>query len=81
LLDENLEKQILSGSIMLAIVSEEGELSWIVSGKPTKKQNKQFQKMYVVSNNPSLVLKTLIYVEITMLKFLVVIENLFKKGK
>jgi hypothetical protein len=81
MLDKNLENQILSENIMMAIIDEEGEVTWIVTGNPTSIQKKQFQKIYVITNKPSLVLKILMFVEITMLRFLVFVENLFKKER
>ena len=80
MLDKDLEDQILTQNTMIAVLDEQGEITWIVSGYPTKKQKKQFQKIYVVTNNPSTVLNILMFVEIHMLKFLVFIEKIFKKG-
>jgi precorrin isomerase len=81
MLEKNLEDQILTQNTMIALLDEQGEITWIVSGYPTKKQKKQFQKIYVVTNSPSTILNILMFVEIQMLKFLVFIENLFKKRK
>ena len=80
MLDKDLEDQILTQNTMIAVLDEQGEITWIVSGYPTKKQKKQFQKIYVVTNKPSTVLNILMFVEIHMLKFLVFIEKIFKKG-
>ena len=80
MLDKDLEDQILTQNTMIAVLDEQGEVTWIVSGYPTKKQKKQFQKIYVVTNKPSAILNILMFVEIHMLKFLVFIENVFKKG-
>tara|TARA_B100001989_G_C24432717_1_gene409843 strand:+ start:370 stop:624 length:255 start_codon:yes stop_codon:yes gene_type:complete len=81
MLEEDLENQILTKNTMIAILDEEGQITWIVSGYPTKIQKKQFQKIYLVTNKPSAVLNILLFVEIHMLKLLVFIEKLFKKGK
>ena len=80
MLEENLEKQILTQNTMIAILGEDGEINWIILGYPSKKQKKQFQKIYLVTNKPSTVLSILMFIEILMLRFIDFIENLFKKG-
>lgn len=80
MLDKDLEDQILTQNTVIAVLDEQGEITWIVSGYPTKKQKKQLQKIYVVTNKPSTILNILMFVEIHMLKFLVFIEKIFKKG-
>ena len=80
MLDKELEEQILTQNIMIAVLDEQGNVTWVVTGSPTRKQQKQFQKIYLVTNEPSTVLRVLMFIEIYMLKFLVFIEKIFKRG-
>ena len=79
MLEKDLEDQILTENILIAIVNEKGELNWIITGHPTLEQKKQFQKIYIVTNKPSLVLNILMFIEIKMLKFLTFFEKLINK--
>jgi len=79
MLEKEIEDQILTKNTLIAIINEEGEINWIISGQPTLKQKIQFQKIYIVTDRPSLVLQVFIFIEIRMLKLVNFFEKLFTK--
>lgn len=76
----SIEKEIISQKIMIAVIQESGEVTWITSDEPTKYQQKQFKKIYAVTHNPSFVMNIILFIEIMILNLLYVFEN-FKNGE
>ena len=77
ILEENKE-EIINEKLMIAIIKESGEVAWITVNDPTLKQQKQFQKMFVVSSKPSFVMNIILFIEIFILKILNTIEEVYK---
>lgn len=71
-LEENIE------SITIAVITESGKVAWVISGDPTKKQIQQFQKIFAVTHNPSIVMKVMLLIEITILKLINSFEIFYK---
>ena len=80
MLDKELENQMLKQSLMIAIVDENGKLMWITTGKPTKQQQTQFQRIQIVTDRPSFVLLAIVFIDLTILRLIHLIER-FLKGK
>ena len=64
------EEETLSENIMIAIITEAGNVSWISTDIPTSKQYRAFQKMFAVSTSPSIILRLILFIEIMILKIL-----------
>ena len=67
---DNLENELINEKIMIAIIKDTGELTWITSDNPTEKQYKQFQKIFAVTHDPSFVMNIILFIEIMILKLL-----------
>ena len=79
--DEYAEKINNEKNIAIAIIGEEGKVIWYLSDKITDKQANTFQKIAVVSEQPSFILLILLKIEIFLLGLTLWIENKFNKGK
>jgi hypothetical protein len=74
--NDNFKDEVIFGkNLMIGIVTESGEVMWISSGENTIQQKKQFQKMYAVTHKPSIVMRIILFIEITNLKII----NFFEK--
>ena len=74
----NFEEESISENIMIALIKESGEINWISTNYPTVNQQKQFQKIFAVTHNPSFVISIFLFIEILILKLLYKIEKPFK---
>ena len=74
----NLDNEIINEKIMLAIIQESGELTWITANEPTNEQSKQFQKIFAVTHNPSFIMHIILFIEIMILKLLYAFEDINK---
>ena len=75
---DNNEDEIINEKIMIAIIQETGELTWITANNPTEKQYKQFQKIFAVTHNPSFIMSIILFIEIMILKLLYAFEDIHK---
>lgn len=75
---DNLDSEIINEKIMIAIVQETGELTWITANEPTRAQEKQFQKIFAVTHKPSFIMNIILFIEITILKILYAFEDIDK---
>lgn len=62
----------------IAMITEDGLVNWIVSENITKEQEKTFKKIYAVTEEPSIVLIFFLKLEIFLLNFLILLQNMFK---
>jgi len=80
MIDEFKEDNVINEKIMIAVVKECGEVTWITANEPTRAQQKQFQKIFAVTYNPSFVISLILFIEIMILKILYAFE-ISGKGK
>ena len=80
-INEYTEKMNNEKNIAIAIIDEEGKVVWYLSDTITDSQADTFQKIAVVSEQPSIILLALLNIEIFLLGLTLWFENKFKKGK
>ena len=80
-INEYTEKMNNEKNIAIAIIDEKGKVVWYLSDTITDKQADTFQKIAVVSEQPSIILLALLNIEIFLLGLTLWFENKFKKGK
>ena len=80
-INEYTEKMNNEKNIAIAIIGEEGKVVWYLSDTITDKQADTFQKIAVVSEQPSIILLALLNIEIFLLGLTLWFENKFNKGK
>ena len=78
MLDKELEDQILKQSLMIAIIDEKGKVIWITTGEPTLKQIRQFQRIQIITENPSYILQAIFFIELTILRLVNSIQIILK---
>ena len=64
----------------IAMISEDGNINWVISENISLQQEKMFRKIYAVTVKPSLVLLLFLHLEILLLNIIIYFEN-FLKGK
>tara|TARA_Y100000034_G_C6868919_1_gene396389 strand:- start:1130 stop:1405 length:276 start_codon:yes stop_codon:yes gene_type:complete len=61
---------VLDDRLLIAIITESGQVVWVTCKDPSIKQQIQFQKIIAVTHNPSFVISFILFIEITILKLL-----------
>ena len=79
--EDYTEKMSNEKNIAIAIIGEEGKVVWYLSDTITDKQADTFQKIAVVSEQPSIILLALLNIEIFLLGLTLWFENKFNKRK
>ena len=83
--DENLDEIVSIAAqepnIAISMITEDGDVIWFLSDDITLEQEIIFQRLAVVSKNPSFVLLFFLKLEIMLLGITLWLENKFKKGK
>ena len=83
--DENLDEIVSIAAqepnIAISMITEDGNVIWFLSDDITLEQEIIFQRLAVVSKNPSFVLLFFLKLEIMLLGMTLWLENKFKKGK
>ena len=62
----------------IAMITEEGDVNWILSEDISIEQEKMFRKIYAVTAKPSIVLLLFLHLEIFLLNFILYLERIFK---
>jgi hypothetical protein len=65
-------------NLVICVITETGKITWVISGNPTKNQRQQFQKVFAVTNKPSIVMTVMLFIEITILKLLNTFETFYR---
>ena len=68
--DQLTSVDVIDDRLMIAIITEGGQVAWVTCNEPSIEQQKQFQKIFVVTNNPSYIVSFILFIEITILKLL-----------
>lgn len=82
--DDNIDEVVAAMSqepnIVVSMVAEDGSVIWFISDIITKEQEIIFQRLAVVSKNPSFVLLFFLKIEILLLGATLWLEKKFRKG-
>ena len=77
-----VQKQVISdikeSGAILVYVNTSGDITLLTSGKITKPQSKTAERM-LITINPSLILRTVLWLEITFVKLEDVVSEFFRK--
>ena len=65
----------------IAMITEEGDINWILSEDISIEQEKIFKKIYAVTVSPSIVLLFFLHLEILLLGIILFFERIFKRKK
>jgi hypothetical protein len=65
-------------AIAIAMITEKGDVNWILSEDISIEQERMFKKIYAVTVKPSIVLLFFLHLEIFLLNFILYLERIFK---
>lgn len=74
-IDNNQEET----SFAIAMITENGDVNWILSEDISLEQEKMFKKIYAVTVKPSIVLLFFLHLEIFLLGIILFFERIFKR--
>ena len=63
----------------IAMITEDGDINWIISEDISIEQEKVFKKIYAITVKPSIVLLFFLHLEIFLLNIILFFERIFKR--
>ena len=79
MIDSNFEKEYQE--YLAILIDKEGNVQLLLPEDPSLEQDDLFLKIVAVTTSPSIVLKTILYIELLLIKTQYIVKSLFYKEK
>lgn len=77
--NSNLDKEYQE--YLAILIDKEGNVQLLLPEDPSLEQDDLFLKVVAVTTSPSIVLKTILYIELLLIKMQYIVKSLFYKEK
>ena len=77
--DSNFDKEYQE--YLAILIDKEGNVQLLLPEDPSLEQDDLFLKVVAVTTSPSIVLKTILYIELLLIKMQYIVKSLFYKEK